>query len=128
MRCFLDMLPVRVRNWNPFLGRVRLSQSREELNCENTRLFEVGSYEVYRERTRETPSTPENIKISHAPGVGVGELCATTAGLARFKLSDILGPTEYDRSAGCDGLRVVNLAVDSRRWPQQNNDLPGSKQ
>lgn len=45
MRCFLVMLPVRVRNWNPFLGSVRFSQSREELNCENTRLFDVGSWE-----------------------------------------------------------------------------------
>lgn len=43
VRCFLDMLPVRVRNWKPFLGSVRFSQSREELNCENTRLFDVGS-------------------------------------------------------------------------------------
>lgn len=43
-RCFLDMLPVRVRNSNPSLGSACFSQSREALYCENTRLFDVGSY------------------------------------------------------------------------------------
>lgn len=43
VRCVLDMFPVSVRNWNPRLGSERFSHSSDELNCEKTRLFDVGS-------------------------------------------------------------------------------------